>query len=117
MKELINIKNVAGVGVGVALGHFVFKSKNPLVLMAFGLGGGIIAHTMIKTNSEKKANVKKATDNYLESVSRDVEATLNTGMDNPSDKGGLAFNKEVGYITPYGEVDEENPTEFMDIGF
>jgi hypothetical protein len=113
MKELINIKNIAGVGAGVVLGRFVFKSKNPLVLMAFGLGGGIVAHTMLKNRNQKieqnNANVKE----YMEQVQADVEATVVPSKP----KSGEAFNPEVGYITPFGEVEEDNPREFMDVSF
>jgi hypothetical protein len=116
MKELLNIKNVAGVGAGVVLGHFVFKSKNPLVLMAFGLGGGIVAHTMFKNRQQKidanESNVK----DYMEQVSTDVEATFNP-INDAEKKSGEKFNPEVGYITPYGEVEEDNPYEYMDVSF
>lgn len=116
MKELLNIKNIAGVGAGVVLGHFVFKSKNPLVLMAFGLGGGIIAHTIFKNRQQKiNANESNVKD-YMEQVSTDVEATFNP-VNDAEKKSGAKFNPEVGYITPYGEVQEDNPYEYMDVSF
>ncbi len=43
MNKLLNFKTVVGAGVGVAVGYFAFKSKKPLVLMAFGVGGGILS--------------------------------------------------------------------------
>lgn len=113
MKDLINIKNIAGVGVGVALGHFVFKSKNPLVLMAFGIGGGILAHNLLKNRQQKIEKTNAEVKDYMEQVSADVEATITP----TKPKSGEAFNPEVGYITPYGVVDEDNPAEYMDISF
>ncbi len=109
----MNLKNIAGVGTGVILGHFVFKSKNPLVLMAFGLGGGIIAHTLIKNRQQKIDNTQKEVKDYMEQVETDVEATIKTSKP----KSGEAFNPEVGYITPYGKVEEDNPREYMDVSF
>ena len=113
MKELLNIKNIAGVGAGVVLGHFVFKSKSPLVLMAFGLGGGIIAHTIFKNRQQKIDQTNTEVKDYMEQVKTDVEATLTTSRP----KSGEAFNPEVGYITPYGQVEEDSPMEYMDISF
>ena len=117
MKELLSIKNIAGVGAGVVVGHFVFKSKNPLVLMAFGLGGGIIAHTVLKNRQQKiDANDSNVKD-YMEQVSTDVEATISPSIEDAEQKSGMKFNPEVGYITPYGEVEEDNPYEYMDVSF
>ena len=113
MKELINLKNIAGVGTGVLLGHFVFKSKNPLVLMAFGLGGGIVAHTMLKSRQQKIDSNSQNVKDYMEQVETDVEATIVP----TKPKSGEAFNPEVGYITPFGQVEEDNPREYMDVSF
>lgn len=114
MKEYLNVKNIAGVGAGVLIGHYAFKSKNPLVLMAFGLGGGIIAHNILKSRQQKIDKNSAEVKDYMEQVSADVDATLVT---DEKPKSGEAFNPEVGYITPYGQVQEENPKEFMDISF
>lgn len=109
----MNVKNIAGVGAGVLLGHFVFKSKSPLVLMAFGLGGGIVAHTLLKNRQQKiDANSKNVKD-YMEQVETDVEATIKP----TKPKSGEAFNPEVGYITPFGQVEEDKPKEYMDVSF
>ena len=116
MKDLLNIKNIAGVGAGVVLGHFVFKSKNPLVLMAFGIGGGIVAHTIFKNRQQKIDKTNADVKDYMEQVSTDVEATLNP-LNNAQQKSGMKFNPEVGYITPYGVVEEDNPYEYMDVSF
>jgi hypothetical protein len=113
MKDLINIKNIAGVGAGVVIGSFVFKSKNPLVLMAFGIGGGIVAHTLLKNRQQKVDKTNSEVQNYMEQVSSDVEATITP----TKPKSGEAFNPEVGYIMPFGEVQEDNPREYMDISF
>lgn len=117
MENLINVKNIAGVGVGLALGHFVFKSKSPLVLVAFGLGGGILAHHLLKSKSQTTAQVNQDTNNYLQQVSEDVNATLNNVSDEASSVEGIKFNPKYGYMMPYGTIEEDNPSEFMDIRF
>ncbi len=110
MEKYMNIKTIAGVGIGVAIGHFAVKSSNPLVLIAFGIGGGILAN-MIKTESEKRAEEEKK---MLENVSREIENSL--GEDS-SDMEGVSFNPTVGYFTPYGTVEETSPSNYMDVSF
>lgn len=115
----VNLKTVVGVGAGVALGHFVFKSKNPLALMAFGVCGGIIAHYAFKTREEKKAEVNKKSEQYIKEVEEDINATLNSADldEGKSSEEGMAFNPRVGYITPKGTVDETDAQDYMDISF
>lgn len=115
------LKTVAGVGVGVALGHFAFKSKNPLVLMVFGVAGGILANQLLKSRGQKIDEAENVTKKYLKQVNEDIEATLVTDepAKNTTGEEGekMAFNPNVGYITPQGTVEEHNPEEYMDISF
>lgn len=115
----IDLKTIAGVGAGVAIGHFAFKSKSPLVLMAFGLGGGILSYHLLKRKTDKVAEIQKAETDYIEQVKQDIEATLESRNNEESSIIGekIKFNPTVEYSTPEGTVNENSPTEFMDIGF
>lgn len=115
----VDLKTIAGVGVGVAIGHFAFKSKNALVLMAFGVGGGILSYHLLKGRGQKISEIDKQANNYAEQVKQDIEATLQKDTSESSSITGeeMAFNPKVGYITPRGTVKEENPAQYMDIGF
>lgn len=110
----ISLKTIAGVGAGVAIGHFAFKAKNPLVLMAFGVGGGILSYHLLK---EKGAKISEAeVTDYIVETNKDIEATL--VVDEPKlQPETIKFNPTVGYPTPQGEVHENSGSEFMDIGF
>ena len=114
MKELLNIKTVAGAGLGVALGYFAFKSKKPLVLMAFGIGGGILSHHLLKSREEKIVDAESNAKLYLQNINEDITATI-TSDNSEGDGEKMRFNPEVGYITPYGTVKEDNAGEYMDI--
>jgi F0F1-type ATP synthase assembly protein I len=114
MKKYINIKTIAGVGVGVAIGHFALKSKNPLILIALGIGGGILAN-MYKTKAEKEeAELEAKAQRLLAEVSNDLDVN---DEELQSDVEGIRFNPTVGYFTPYGSVDETNPSDYMDVRF
>lgn len=116
MNKLLNFKTVVGAGVGVAVGYFAFKSKKPLVLMAFGISGGILSTHLLKSKKEKVAIAEKESEMYLQNIQEDVDATLNSdNYEGGGDK--MRFNPEVGYITPYGSVKEDNAGEYMDIKF
>lgn len=116
MNKLLNFKTVVGAGVGVAVGYFAFKSKKPLVLMAFGVGGGILSSHLLKSKEEKVVIAEEESEMYLQNIQEDVDATLNS--DNAQGGGEqMRFNPEVGYITPTGTVKEDNAGEYMDIKF
>ena len=51
LKDIINIKTVLGVGVGVTAGYFLIKTKKPLYLIGLGVIGGVISNTLIKTKA------------------------------------------------------------------
>jgi len=114
-KLKIDAKTLIGAGGGVAVGFLLLKSKNPLVLMALGIGGGIIA-SQIKTKADKRREAENMSEDYLEKIKMDIDETLNQD-DESSSVEGVAFNPTVGYMTPYGTLEEDNPMEFMDIGF
>ena len=116
MNKFLNFKTVVGAGVGVAVGYFAFKSKKPLVLMAFGVSGGILSSHLLKSRQEKIEIAEQESEMYLQNIQEDVDATISS--DN-SEGGGekMRFNPEVGYITPTGTVKEDNAGEYMDIKF
>jgi len=110
MEKYMNIKTIAGVGIGVAIGHLAVKSSNPLVLIAFGIGGGILAN-MIKTQAEKEEEKESK---LLEKVSQEIEEAMS---DESSDMSGVSFNPTVGYFTRMGTVEETSPSNYMDVTF
>jgi hypothetical protein len=107
----LDVKTIGGVGGGVALGYFVFKTKNPLILIALGVGGGLIASQVFKTKADKSQDADKALEAQ---IIEDINNNLDTGEDSSSVEG-MSFNPNVGYITPHGTVVEQNPQEFMDL--
>lgn len=130
MKANIDIKTIVGVGAGVSLGFFVLKSKNPLLLIILGVAGGAVAKYAINTKGEKIKDAEERVSEQTKLAVADIQETITS--DNPdnskevkdfieSDKSssaeGMAFNKNVGYITPYGTVEEQDPKQYMDISF
>jgi hypothetical protein len=113
MEKMINIKTVAGVGAGVALGFFALKSKNFLVLMALGVAGGVLANVVIKpTVAQPTTNTKS--DLAVESVE---DSGSEEDSDSKSSVEGFAWNERLGRMMPYGTVNEQSPSDFMDVGF
>jgi hypothetical protein len=106
-----------GGGAGVLVGLLALKSKNIFVLAALGVGGAIIASqvNVYLKNREEEKKWKDAKD-YLDKIKVDIEATF-TPKENTSSMEGMRFNKEVGYITPYGVVQEQNQSQYEDISF
>lgn len=116
MKNIkIDAKTIIGAGSGVAIGFFLLKTKNPIALIALGVGGGLIA-SQIKTRNEKIKEVEMNSENYLDKIKEDIDETLSEDEGNSSAEG-VSFNPTVGYMTPHGTIEEQNPVEFMDIGF
>lgn len=109
MDNYINVKTLVGVGVGVAIGHFALKTSSPLVLLAFGIGGGVLAN-MLKTEQEKsEMNQHK----MLEDISKEIDDYIDD--EESSNAEGIAFNPTVGYQTPYGVVEESTTPRYMDL--
>jgi hypothetical protein len=127
MKPNIDIKTIAGVGAGVALGFFVLKSKSPFLLIALGVAGGAIAKYAIKTKGEKIKDAEKKVAEQAKMAVIDIEESIVTDLAKDgeaehedaekSSAEGMKFNKNVGYITPDGTVDEHDASQYMDISF
>lgn len=121
----IDIKTVAGVGVGVLLGHFVFKVKNPFLLIGLGVGGGLLGHSLLKDKNQRVEQAEEKAMEYVEKITEDIEHTIEPKVEprpsgtseNTSSAEGMSFNKSLGYIMPTGTVDESYPEQFMDIDF
>jgi hypothetical protein len=103
MKNL-NLKTIAGVGVGVAVAHYGLKSSNVLVLLACGVGGGILAHTLLNNNTKSG---KTAMSNGVAGG----EATSSMDGDD------IRFNPRLGYMMPTGKVKETDGADYMDVSF
>jgi F0F1-type ATP synthase assembly protein I len=114
-------KTIAGVVVGVGVGHFVFKSKSPLFLIAIGIAGGLLTNLFFKTKAEKEA---EETEKYLSAMEQDIKKSISLTNPNEEEKTNfygtnkeMEFNERLGYHTPSGELTATEPKDFMDINF
>jgi|LakMenE18May11ns_1017448.scaffolds.fasta_scaffold9931350_4 hypothetical protein len=114
-------KTIAGVVVGVGVGHFVFKSKSPLFLIAIGIAGGLLTNLFFKTKAEKEA---EETEKYLSAMEKDIKKSISLTNPNEEEKTNfygtnkeMEFNERLGYHTPSGELTATEPKDFMDINF
>ena len=128
-KDIVNAKTVGGVVVGVAVGHFVIKSRSVLFLTAMGLAGGLIAYYFTKpkaTNDSAKAPVtpKATTLTFMEKVEDSISDELE--VDNNEEKmesfygvnKEMLFDEQLGHTPPYNtQLQFEKPSDFMDINF
>lgn len=65
----INVKTIAGVGVGLVAGYLLFKNKNKKLLYigGTGLAGGLLAN-LILNREEKKKPITLSTKEYIQEV-------------------------------------------------
>lgn len=75
----INAKTIAGVGLGLVAGYFLFKSKNKkfLYIGGMGLAGGVLANLIL--NREAKKPITVSTDGYIQNAQDEI---LDNEMDN-----------------------------------
>lgn len=75
----INAKTIAGVGLGLVAGYFLFKSKNKkfLYIGGMGLAGGVLANLIL--NREAKKPITVSTDDYIQNAQDEI---LDNEMDN-----------------------------------
>lgn len=75
----INAKTIAGVGLGLVAGYFLFKSKNKkfLYIGGMGLAGGVLANLIL--NREAKKPITISTDDYIQNAQDEI---LDNEMDN-----------------------------------
>lgn len=114
-------KTIAGVVVGIGVGHFVFKSKSPLFLIAIGIAGGLLTNLLFKTKAEKDA---EETEKYLSAMEKEIKNFIPLTNPNEEEKTNfygtnmeMEFDKSLGYHTPSGELTATEPKDFMDINF
>lgn len=114
-------KTIAGVVVGIGVGHFVFKSKSPLFLIAIGIAGGLLTNLFFKTKAEKEA---EETEKYLSTMEKEIKNFIPLTNPNEEEKTNfygtnmeIEFDKSLGYHTPSGELTATEPKDFMDINF
>ena len=107
----LNVKTIAGAVGGVAVGFFLINSKNPFILAALGVAGGLVAHNFIKTKSDLIAEAESKSKENLKAIEDDINASLRE----KSNVEGAKFNPETGYIMPTGKVKEIKPKDLMDL--
>lgn len=114
-------KTIAGVVVGVGIGHYVFKSKSPIFLIAIGIASGMLVNLLFKTKAEKEA---EETEKYLSAMEKDIKKSISLTNPNEEEKTNfygtnmeIEFDKSLGYHTPSGELTATEPKDFMDINF
>lgn len=121
MMDKINTRTLVGVGAGVLIGSLILKSRSPLVLMAMGLGGGILSRHAFKTKEEKLKEANEEVIKQLQGVKQDIESSLDTGdaeqKESFSGNENIRFNPTVGYPTPKGDVVETSGSNYMDVSF
>jgi hypothetical protein len=57
IKQMYTFKNMAGIATGVGIGALIFKIRNPLLLMAFGVAGGVVTNKYIAQKDEGSKSV------------------------------------------------------------
>tara|TARA_R110000868_G_scaffold362623_8_gene624781 strand:+ start:351 stop:695 length:345 start_codon:yes stop_codon:yes gene_type:complete len=98
MKNLMNISmgSVAGAGIGVAIGYYLFKQNTVLPLMAFGIGGAIVSGYVTNAMTPKPKPVVK---NPMPQLVKDVEESTYT----ENDGDVMEFDETLGYMLPKSE--------------
>jgi len=140
MNNVINVKTISGVVVGVAVGHFVIKSRSVLFLTAMGFAGGLIAHHFLKPKAsssktpsktlsklsltpieeeKSKTFLRKVDDSISDELDVENEDVASDEMENfYGENREMQFDESLGYKSPYKkELKFEKPNDFMDISF
>lgn len=119
MKKItISPYSIIGTTVGVAVGHYVFKSSSLLSLLIFGVVGGIIANKIdkniqdkiIKKAQELESKIQKNTDELFVDKKSSVDGDYSaiTGEK-------VSFDPRVGYLFPHGEIISDKPSQYFDV--
>ena len=58
----LNTKTLAGIGVGLLAGYFLFKKK-PLGIIGTGLAGGLLANFVLNRDKKTQTETKQTQDN------------------------------------------------------
>lgn len=100
----INVKTFAGVGVGLVVGYFLFKSssKKNLKIGAIGLAGGVLAN-LIQNHQDKKKATVPSTEKYIKQVQEEIKDSL-TGNE-----------KMVREPFEIANITETSPKDYFDI--
>lgn len=123
--ESMNLKTVGGVAVGVGVSSLLLKSRSPLVLMAFGIGGGIISNYLFKNRGEKISEAEKKAQKMMQGVREDIENTFEGDSDGTSNEDqseasgrkNIHFDERIGYMRPMGDISDGSPADFVDVEF
>jgi uncharacterized protein YcfJ len=119
MKNIsISPYSVIGATVGVAVGHYVFKSSSLLPLMVLSVVGGFLANKIDKNIQDKI--IKKANDLQTKIESNTTNLIDNSKKSFDGDYSSItgekvAFDPRVGYLFPTGVIKDDNPKQYFDI--
>jgi hypothetical protein len=100
----INVKTFAGVGVGLVVGYFLFKSssKKYLKIGGIGLAGGLLANFVLNREDEKKPTTP-STKEYIKQVTEELPVTETVDNKMTEEKFDIA------------NVTETSPKDYFDI--
>ena len=119
MKKItISPYSIIGATVGVAVGHYVFRSSSLLPLMVLGVVGGIVANRVdkniqdkiLKKASDLQAKVEKNTNSLLDGQKKSFDGDYSSITGEK-----VAFDPRVGYLFPTGVIKDDNPKQYFDI--
>ena len=106
---------LANFGATKTIGQCGTSKKCKLSIQNIDPGSGVyvedaLGNKLFRKIVDAESNAKL----YLQNINEDITATI-TSDNSEGDGEKMRFNPEVGYITPYGTVKEDNAGEYMDI--
>jgi len=119
MKKItISPYSIIGTTVGVAVGHYVFKSTSLLSLLIFGVVGGVIANKIDKNIQDKIIKKAQQLESKIQANTDELIGDKTSSVDGDySEITGekMAFDPRVGYLFPYGVITSDNPSQYYDV--
>jgi hypothetical protein len=120
MKKIsISPYSVIGATIGVAVGHYIFRSSSLLPLMVLGVVGGVLANKIdkniqdkiIKKASDLQTKIESDTNNLIDNSKKSFDGEYSSSITGEK----VAFDPRVGYLFPTGVITDDNPKQYYDI--
>jgi hypothetical protein len=119
MKKItISPYSIIGTTVGVAVGHYVFKSTSLLSLLIFGVVGGVIANKIDKNIQNKIIKKAQELESKIETNTNELIGDKTSSVDGDySEITGekMSFDPRVGYLFPHGVITSDKPSQYFDV--